>query len=447
VIGKSLVALYSPDNPEKIEENKKNILKIDLVEILFYTLQLELNAFIEFLKNSPDSKQMIEGIINNLFYGDQGLQIQTGELIKFLIDVVHEKKNEILDIFYDNFLPAFVEHYKKLENNEKFYSFVQQFIEILIHCLKTHGYRIRHYFISHKLLHKLYPGFHSKEKSIHLALVRLVKNMALSQDEFLIKYIANNNLLDEIFEIYAKNAYKNNLINSVCLEFFTLLWKENVKKLVIEFVERFRERIIQMGLERFFEKMINKYEQISQDPNTETSTIEFQNGTKFSGSAMTDTFGKFTPMERESLEDEEYFENEDDEDKMKQEQLKDDKMVDENSIGMEKPLNTSDSNANMLSEEQIKSSQDSLQRMKNKIASKKLEAEEENKFVFGNKAKIKPNTNKSLGGIKIQFDLSSIQGGQSNGNESSNGKRPGGDLTRDEELTDAGVDPQKKIKL
>jgi len=161
----------------------------------------------------------------------------------------------------------------------------------------------------------------------------------------------------------------------------------------------------------------------------------------------TDTFGKFTPMERESLEDEEYFENEDDEDKMKQEQLKDDKMVDENSIGMEKPLNTSDSNANMLSEEQIKSSQDSLQRMKNKIASKKLEAEEENKFVFGNKAKIKPNTNKSLGGIKIQFDLSSIQGGQSNGNESSNGKRPGGDLTRDEELTDAGVDPQKKIKL
>ena len=287
VIGKALMRLYSPDNPEHIEEDKKNILKIDLVEVLFYTLQFELNEFIEFLKASPDSKQMIQGIISNFFEGDQGLQIQTGELIKYLIDVVHEKKNEILDIFYDNFMPAFVEHYKKLENNEKFYSFVQQFIEILIHCLKNHGYRIRHYFISHKILHKLYPGFQSKEKSLHLALIRLVKNIALSDDEFLIKYIANNNLLDEIFGLYIKNAYKNNLINSACLDFFCILWKNNIKRLIIEFVERFQDKINQLGLQGSFEKLFNKYEQISQDPNTETlQVMELQNGNKFTSSSM-----------------------------------------------------------------------------------------------------------------------------------------------------------------
>lgn len=270
VIAKALEALYSSAYNDE-NDDKINITKINLVDILTFLIQLDLNAFIEFLKSSPDSKTMITGIINNLFYGDQGLQIQTGELIKYLIDTIHERKNEILDIFYVNFMPAFVEHYKKLENNEKFYSYVQQLIEILIHCIKSHGYRIRHYIIHHKLLQKLYPGFKTREKSLHLALIRLIKNIALSKDEFLIKYIANNNLLDDVFELYVKNAFKNNLINSTCLEFFEIIRKQNIKKLIVELTEKFRDQIRDLGLERFFEKLFVKYDKITEDMNKESS--------------------------------------------------------------------------------------------------------------------------------------------------------------------------------
>jgi len=154
-------------------------------------------------------------------------------------------------------------------------------------------------------------------------------------------------------------------------------------------------------------------------------------------------------MERESLEDEEYFENEDEEEKVtKQEStLTDNKMQDENSPIAEKSAKVTDSNNLFLSEEQLKLSQDSLLRMKNKIASKKLEAEEDNKFVFGNKAKIKPNVNKTMGGIKIQLDLSTMRDEQTKGNQNSNGKRPGEDLTSNKEIAESGVDLQKKVKL
>ena len=282
MITQAFAALNAVDSLNQIANERKNILRINLVDILSFIIQLELNSFIEFLRSSTDSKLMIEGIISNLFYGDQGLQIQTGELIKYLIDVIHERKNEILDIFYDSFMPAFVEHYRKLENSEMFYSFVQQFMEILIHCIKSHGYRIRYYIIHHKLLHKLYPGFQTREKSLHLALIRLIKNIALSKDEFLIKYVTNNNLLDDIFDVYLNNARKNNLINSSCLEFFDILRKENIKKLIIEFVQRFRDRITQHGLERFFEKLFMKYDQINEDANREQSQelVEPANGVR-----------------------------------------------------------------------------------------------------------------------------------------------------------------------
>jgi len=339
-------------------------------------------------------------------------------------------------------IPAFVEHYKKLENNEKFYSFVQQFVEILAHCLKSHGYRIRYYIIQHKLLHKLYPGFHAKDKSIHLALIRLLKNIALSQDDFLLKYVVHNHLLDDVFEAYAKNAFKGNLLNSACLELFALFSKENIKRLIIEFVDRFRERIQEMGLEKnfAFEKMFLKYDQINEDVTKSSMQEELSDGAQLPLSSSSNIgsgsgkFGNYTKMERESLEDEEYFENDDEEEGEKVEEKS------EVSNGDQSPKSDTPP---VISEEQIKSNMDSLLKLKNKIASKKKEDEEEG-FFFGNKGKKAASVatpERSSGPINIQFSFSS------GASDTNNVKRAGLDLTSDEELNDAGqLDPQKKIK-
>ncbi len=150
-------------------------------------------------------------------------------------------------------------------------------------------------------------------------------------------------------------------------------------------------------------------------------------------------------MERESMEDEEYFENEDDEENNNKEAaVVGDENKPEVTNGSNSPKSDSGSaspSSSVLSEEQIKSNMDSLQRLKNKIASKKKESDEDTGFFFGNKTKkvsVPSTPERSPGPINIQFSFST---------DSNNVKRAGIDLTSDEELNDAGqIDPQKKIK-
>jgi len=264
-----------------------------------------------------------------------------------------------------------------------------------------------------------------------------------------LKYVVHNHLLDDIFELYVKNAFKGNLLNSACLELFGLFSKENIKKLVIEFVERFKQRIQEMRLEKTFEKMFIKYDQFTEDGNKSSmqEEVEIPNGLKppTSNPSGSEKFGNYTRMERESLEDEEYFENDDEEEPGKEEENNETKS--EVSNGSQSPksdISPASPASSVLSEEQIKSNMDSLQRLKNKIASKKKD-EEEDTFFFRNKGKKAASgiatPERSPSPINIQFSFLNSD------NDTNNVKRAGGDLTSDEELNDVGqIDPQKKIK-
>ena len=240
----------------------KTCLKIYLIEILNYLTQIKINPLVTYLKSSDTNNPLLLGLLNGFMYGDQGLQIQITDIIKYLLDIVHERRNEISDYFYDNFFPQIIEHFNKMNCNETFYSFIQQTIELLIYCVKFHGYRIRHFIIHQKILNLLYKGFKIIDKSVSLSILRLTKAIIMSKDEFLIKHIINNNLMNDIFELYLQNATKTNLLNSACLELFEIIRRENIKKLINHVVESFKEKIVQFGLVKFFEKFFIKYEQI-----------------------------------------------------------------------------------------------------------------------------------------------------------------------------------------
>jgi len=224
---------------------------------------VQLNTFLDYLNNSPESNLLIDGLLSNLFYGDQGLQIQITELFKFLIDVFHDRKTEILEIFYTRILPQMSQHFAKLEKNEYFYSFVQQYIEILTHCIRFHGYRIRQHITHNKLLLQIYQGFEINEKSVELAIIRLVKAIITSKDTVLIKHIIHNSLLDPIFEIYLKNAKKNNLLDSACLDLFESMRKENNENMNIHFLRRYKRKIEEYGLQKYFKKLLDRYEHLN----------------------------------------------------------------------------------------------------------------------------------------------------------------------------------------
>ena len=254
-------ALVHLDKMEMIEKEKINILKIQLVEITTFLAQIQINPFFEFLKSSQG---LLDCLLLNMYQGDQGLQIIIADLFKYTMSDTHEKKNEILEYLYANLMPKLLDYYNKLEGKQQFINFAQEMIEILNHCVLAHGYRMRYYIIHHKLLQTLYKGFKLNNKTITLALIRFVKSIITSKDEFLIKHIANYNLLNDVFDVFLKNANKNNLTNSACLDLFEKIRLENIKKLINNIVENFKETITSRNLMNKFEKLFIKYDQINE---------------------------------------------------------------------------------------------------------------------------------------------------------------------------------------
>ena len=203
-------------------------------------------------------------------------------MFKFLIDICHERKNEVLEFFYSKILPQMSDQFNKLEKTENFFSFIQQYIELLIHCLRFHGHRIRDYLIQNKLLPHIYQGFELNEKSVELSIIKLVKTVITSKDQFLIKHIIRFSLLDPIFEIYLRNAKKNNLLDSACLDLFETIRKENNESLSVHFVKRYRKRIEEYSLQKYFKKILENYESVvshleeTQDENDDYGNNENQ---------------------------------------------------------------------------------------------------------------------------------------------------------------------------
>jgi hypothetical protein len=258
-LGKAFASLQSLEEGKNQEENSNITLKIQLIEILTFIVQIQLPSFLDYMNGNMESKILVDGILYCFFYGDQGLQIQVAEMFKFLIDIFHERKSDVLEMFYVKFLPAMSEHFATLERNEQFYSFVQQYVDLLIHCVKFHGYRIRHHIIHNKLLPHIYQGFELNEKSVELSIIKLVKSIITSKDQYLIKHITHFCLLDPIFEIYLHNAKKNNLLDSSCLDLFETIRKENNETLSLHFIRRYKKRIEEYTLQKYFKKLLDAY--------------------------------------------------------------------------------------------------------------------------------------------------------------------------------------------
>eukprot|EP01015_Nassula_variabilis_P028241 TRINITY_DN5880_c0_g2_i3.p1 TRINITY_DN5880_c0_g2~~TRINITY_DN5880_c0_g2_i3.p1 ORF type:complete len:355 (-),score=37.96 TRINITY_DN5880_c0_g2_i3:2-1066(-) len=306
-------------------------LLFSLMEILQFLIQVNINTFSNFyLAKDENSSNFTNALCNILKHFDQGLQIQVVEILKYIMDPMHDQKHELIDYTYDQLFPELLTHYSNRNstgasnsggNEEVFYSFIQQYFELLIFCIKNHGFKIRHYLISHKVLQQIFKGSGIQNKSVTLAMLRILKTALKSHDEFLIKHIHTYNILDKLFPIYFRESHKTNMINSACLEIFSIILKDDIKKLIQQIVEKFGEEIKKKNLQKQFEKLFQKYEQF-QTPLKSSSYMQEHGGDSasenmgppsISASNRNDIMSEDevkNEQEREKIEEEEYFDSE-----------------------------------------------------------------------------------------------------------------------------------------
>ena len=148
--------------------------------------------------------------------------IKVCEILKLIIDPNNELYEEILKIFKDSFLEIFG---RNISENKNFY-FIQQFIEILITLLNNGNSNNVHEFINEKnIIEKLL--IFSNKKFNALSLVKFIKAILLKSEIKLLQKIHKE--FETIFYIYKINKKKDNLIKSVFLEIFEIIFKENLE--------------------------------------------------------------------------------------------------------------------------------------------------------------------------------------------------------------------------
>ncbi|KAL6784382.1 hypothetical protein ACKKBF_B01565 [Auxenochlorella protothecoides x Auxenochlorella symbiontica] len=110
-------------------------------------------------------------------------------------------------------------------------------VELLCYCVTQHSYRIKYYILRNNVVEKVLRLLHRKERWLVVAAIRFLRTCLGMKDEFYNRYLVKNGLLEPVIAVFLENGNRYNLLNSVVLELFEFMWRENMKGLLGYVVE------------------------------------------------------------------------------------------------------------------------------------------------------------------------------------------------------------------
>ncbi|KAG5517964.1 hypothetical protein PMAC_000419 [Pneumocystis sp. 'macacae'] len=277
-----------------------------------------------------NDKSLLDILIDLLHYeSDLGIKVQIYETIRILMDPTSispdlisksdaslQKSNgsdtdKFLQLFYDKSAKFLFEPILKLDLSTKDINFTSSALlmhlcELLCFFVKVHSFRSKFFVLSTNISCKIASLFMFPEKYICLGGIKSQTCIGLN-DEFYSRHFIKHNLFSSILSAYIETNYRDNLLSSACLEFFDVIRKENMKTIVNHLIETNGERIRSLNNIPIFDQLIKKYEQYhDKSHENENSKTEDAGHT---------SVGRWSDARHVDIEEENYFNTSDDEDK------------------------------------------------------------------------------------------------------------------------------------
>ena len=82
------------------------------------------------------------------------------------------------------------------------------------------------------------------------------------QEEFYIDQMTSNHLFEPILNVVYETMPRDNLLNSVCLELFEFVKREQIKPIIIHVVKNYREKLEEITYVDTFQTLILRYDQM-----------------------------------------------------------------------------------------------------------------------------------------------------------------------------------------
>ncbi|KAF8931555.1 Platinum sensitivity protein [Dissophora ornata] len=228
-----------------LSDNEKAI-KMSGAEIMLSALEhdasLVRSHIVKQAEDKSVQKQLFD-VILDLFLAekDAGVMVQISELIRVLLDT-NPNLNE-------NGMPMSLERSANLDPDaDKFLG----------------------------LFYSSYVGkFLSPLLSLSDVALKLFRTCIGTSDDFYHRYLIKHNVVEYIIDLLLETGRKNNLVNSVCLEFFEFIRVENIQILLAHVVVNHGARIREIIYVDTFSRLVRHYEQHQQCQQQQVPVVAF----------------------------------------------------------------------------------------------------------------------------------------------------------------------------
>ncbi|KAK9475733.1 component of IIS longevity pathway SMK-1-domain-containing protein [Lipomyces japonicus] len=255
------------------------------------------------LKTSKSQDSIVDILVNLLLNErDCGVTSQVSEAIQVLLDPTSGQSLDMLqksgtdlllrqrtedpevemflDRFYDKSVKQLFKSLSDLDKSSTNMARIPPNEAILWSCLcelacafiKLHGYRSRTFLIESNVLLNMNRLLENKKnKTLRLSVLRCFRQCLSTNDEFYYRFLTKNKLFGPIVKLFVEVGFKNNLLNSACLEFFEFVkvgsakteYQRNMKTIVVHIVESYRESLNLLAQIDTVKSLLARYDELT----------------------------------------------------------------------------------------------------------------------------------------------------------------------------------------
>ncbi|KAF9361683.1 Platinum sensitivity protein [Mortierella sp. NVP85] len=215
---------------------------------------------------------------------DAGIVVQFSELIRVLLDtnpnlsesgmpmLMESSMNpdpnatKFLELFYSFYVDMFVSPLMSLTEDVKILDRLlatrcENICYILSFMVRQHGLRGKNYVLSSGIIGKVCLLLKNRDRHLRLSALKFFRTCIGLSDESYHCELIERDVVQNIVELLLETGAKNNLVNSLCLEFFEYIRTKKVKMLTHYVVANHREKLERITYTDTFRDMMNQYEE------------------------------------------------------------------------------------------------------------------------------------------------------------------------------------------
>ncbi|WIA20078.1 hypothetical protein OEZ85_005938 [Tetradesmus obliquus] len=134
-------------------------------------------------------------------------------------------------------------------------------VDLLCFCVQHHAFWAKYHVLRKNVVEKVLRLLRRKERWLVVAGVRFLRTCIGTKDDFYMRHLTRNQLLDPVMTAFWDNGERYNLLNSAVLELVEFIRKENIKSLIEYLVEKFGDRFAEVTYVDTFKQLQLKWEQ------------------------------------------------------------------------------------------------------------------------------------------------------------------------------------------